>query len=349
MTKLKSVIIGCGNIARVHLDALSDLKNVEVAAVCDISSARAEATAERFGIKKWYTNYSEMLSDIHPDLVHITTPPSSHFLIAKDCLIAGLNVFCEKPIVVDYQEFVALKQLALANRCMLMENQNFRFHSSIRRVDDLLKAGNFGDVLDVQLCFSLRIVDPNGPYADPNVPHYGAALRGGVIGDFLPHIAYLVYLFTGSVLELRTIWKKHTASILPVDEFRSVIKGERATAYAAFSGNAQPEGCWLKVSGTRMYAETNLFEPRRLTIRRLRAGEPALMKLVDGIIEARDVLSDTIASFWSKLGGRSHGLSELIVRTYGALESGQPQPIALDEIDDTARIVDSFTGPEFKL
>ena len=33
------------------MDAVSDLKNVEVAAVCDISPAKAEATAERFGIK----------------------------------------------------------------------------------------------------------------------------------------------------------------------------------------------------------------------------------------------------------------------------------------------------------
>src|SRR5262249_51266699 len=115
--KLKSVLIGCGNIARVHLNALCELENVQVAAVCDISPAKAEATAERFAIEKWYTSYSEMLANIHPDLVHITTPPSSHFPIAKSCLAAGLNVFCEKPIVANYKDFAELKQLAIAKRC----------------------------------------------------------------------------------------------------------------------------------------------------------------------------------------------------------------------------------------
>ena len=52
MGKLTSVLIGCGAIAREHLAALASLKNVEVAAVCDLSAARAEATAERFRICK---------------------------------------------------------------------------------------------------------------------------------------------------------------------------------------------------------------------------------------------------------------------------------------------------------
>ena len=132
MGNLTGVLIGCGAIAREHLAAVANLKNVEVAAVCDLSAARAEATAERFGIAKWYSSYEQMLTDIKPDLVHITTPPSAHFPIAKTCLAAGLNVLCEKPITVDYQDFVLLKQLAIQNRCMLMENQNLRFHSSIQ-------------------------------------------------------------------------------------------------------------------------------------------------------------------------------------------------------------------------
>jgi predicted dehydrogenase len=352
MRKLTGVIIGCGAIAREHLRALEDLKNVEVAAVCDISPARAEATAGRFGVLKWYLSYQQMLADIRPDLVHITTPPSSHFQIAKSCLAAGLNILCEKPITVNYQEFDALKKLSLQNRCMLMENQNLRFHSVVRRIDALLKAGELGDILDVQVNYALNIFGPGVPYTDPNVPHFGLALRGGVIGDFLTHIACLAHIFAGSMLDLRTIWTKHTDNpLLPADEFRAVIKGERAPAYVAFSGNTQLNGLWLRVSATRMHAETNLFEPPRLTLRRSRSGEPALMNLFDGIIEARDVLSGTIAGFWRKLSGVSSydGLSSLIERTYHALELGAPPPISLDEIDSVAHLVDSFTKPELKL
>src|SRR5439155_1867856 len=119
--------------------------NVEIAAVCDISTARAEAAAERFGITRSYTSHRDLLAELQPDLVHITTPPASHFPIAMDCLAAGRNVFCEKPMITQYSDFCTLKQLARDKRCMLMENQQFRFHSSIRRIEELIRSGELGD------------------------------------------------------------------------------------------------------------------------------------------------------------------------------------------------------------
>ncbi len=352
MAKLKSVIIGCGAISREHLSVLLDLDNVEVAAVCDISAARAEATAERFGIANWYSNYEDLLKHIRPDLVHITTPPTSHFIIAKACLSAGLNVLCEKPITITYQEFCLLKQLTNEKHCMLVENQNYRFHSSVQRIYDLLNSGELGDIVDVQIFLSLDVYAPGSPYVDANVPHYSAALGGGVAGDFLTHMAYLALGFAGPIRGLRTIWKKQRQdSSLPADEFRALVKGERATAYLAFSGNAQPDGFWVRISGTRGHVEANLFEPPRLTTRRRRSREQAVSKLFDGITETRDVFKGTIAGFWRKLGGVSSydGLHELLARTYRALEThGQP-PVSLEEIDETARLVDQFIAPEFKL
>src|SRR5215472_2195298 len=105
MRRLTGAFIGCGAIAREHLGAVAALKNVEIAALCDLSAARAEATAERFGIARWFTDYQQLLTEVRPDLVHITTPPTTHFQLANACLSAGLNVLCEKPIVVDYQNF----------------------------------------------------------------------------------------------------------------------------------------------------------------------------------------------------------------------------------------------------
>ena len=352
MGRLTSVLIGCGAIAREHLAALRELDNVEVTAVCDLSAARAEATAERFNIGKWYTDYQTLLADLRPDVVHITTSPSAHFSIAKSCLAAGLNVLCEKPITVEYRDFHLLKQLATENCCMLMENQNLRFHSSIRRIQHLLSSGKLGDLLDVQICIALNAVGPGSPYTDQNAPHFGSGLRGGIVGDFLPHIAYLAYMFTGSIVDLRTTWTKHeTDSPMPVDEFRGLIRGERATAYVAFSGNSQLNGYWIRVSGTKMYAEANLLEPPRIVLRRFRSGEPALMSLFDGIAKSGAILRGTVAGFFRKLAGTSSydGLPELIARTYQALEKGQGQPVPLEEIDDVANLVNRFTSPELKL
>jgi hypothetical protein len=75
------------------------------------------------------------------------------------------------------------------------------------------------------------------------------------------------------------------------------------------------------------------------------------MNLLDGITEARDVFTGTLAGFWRKLAGTSSydGLPELISQIYRSLKMRETQPIPLDEIDETARLVDSFTKAELKL
>lgn len=351
MNKLKSAVIGCGAIAREHLTALKELRSVEVTAVCDLSAARAEAAAERFGVAKWYTSHQDLLAENRPDLVHITTPPSSHFPIARDCLDAGLNVLCEKPIATDYSQFLALKELALKNRCVLAENQQLRFHSSVLRILDLIDSGKLGDCLEVQVCVSINALAAGSPYIDQNAPHFSLALRGGVIGDFLPHLAYLAYMFTGSVIDLRTTWSRPANSPLPAEEFRCLVKGERATAYVSVSCKAQPDMFLLRVTGTKMRVEANLFEPPRLIARRVRSGEPALMNMLDGIVEARDVFRGSVAGFWRKLAGRSSydGLLEFFTVIYRALELNQAQPVPINEVDEIACLVDRFTQPESEI
>jgi predicted dehydrogenase len=350
VTKLKAALIGTGAIAREHLAALSDMPNVEIGAVCDLSSVIAEMTAERFGLPAWYTDYERMLDEVRPDLVHITTPPGSHYALARSCLERGFNVLCEKPITVEYQEFAELKRIAAASRRLLVENQNFRCHSSVRRILELAAAGELGDVVDVQVNVFLDIAAPGSRFVDRNLAHPCLAMRGGAIADFLTHLAYLAHLFTGTPLAIRSVWAKRVAdSVLPADEFRAQVKGERATASLAFSANAQPSGFWVRVIGTRMQAEANLWEPPRLVLRRARGGATPFTPLLNGIAESRAVLDASIRGFARKLGGTSRydGLPLFISRTYAALDGGDEAPVSLDDIDAVSRMVAAFTNPEF--
>jgi predicted dehydrogenase len=141
-----TAVVSCGAIAREYLTAMQDMDDVQVAAICDLSPARVEATAERFGIGDWSADYEHLLHKVQPDLVDITSPPSSHFPIAKHCLERRLNMLCEKLITVDYEHFKILKQLATNNGCMFLENQNLHCHSSILRILKLLESEAFGDL-----------------------------------------------------------------------------------------------------------------------------------------------------------------------------------------------------------
>jgi hypothetical protein len=105
------------------------------------------------------------------------------------------------------------------------------------------------------------------------------------------------------------------------------------------------------MTGTKAEVEANLWEPPRLTMRRTRSGEPALMKMVEGVIEAKDVFKGSTAGFWKKLAGRSSydGLPQLIRLTYSAIQNNEPPPIPLDEIEATAKLVEQFTAEDIKI
>jgi predicted dehydrogenase len=341
--ELVGAVIGCGAIGREHMAALDQLKNVRVAAVCDISPARAEAMAERFGVGTWHTDHRQLLNMPKLDLVHIATPPGAHVALARDFLSAGRNVLCEKPLAPRHQDVVELTRLAVDNRTMLVENQQFRRHSSVRRLQALIESGELGDLLEAHVCICLDITSKGSPYIDRNVPHFGLSLPGGVISDFLPHMVYLAQMFVGPISDVASNWRKHNPDTpLVADEFRGFLAGERASAYLSFSGNAKPDAFLVRIVGTRMRVETNLFEPPRLVMKKARGGEPALMTLVDGVAESKAIFAGSFGGLYRKLAGRSSydGMKEFIGEVYDAIANGTSPPVTLDELEELSTLID---------
>ena len=80
-------------MAQQHLACVAGLRDVELVAVCDLSAALAESAAERYRVKRWYTDHARLLAETKPDVVHITTQAASHFRLTEDCLKADAHVF----------------------------------------------------------------------------------------------------------------------------------------------------------------------------------------------------------------------------------------------------------------
>ncbi len=345
MQNRKAILIGAGAIAREHIFAIQFIENIEVAAICDLSPARMESNAERFNIPLCFANYAEMLDKVKADFVHITTPPQSHYPIMKDCLERGFNVICEKPITSDLAEFQTLRRIAETNQLTLFENQNYRTQSTVKRIKAMADAGELGDIVEAQVSVCLDIHATGSVYNDPNVPHFSARLKGGVAGDFLTHMTYLAQMFIGTNAEPHEFWKNfRTDSKLGRDEFRAVLLGAKARAYLSFSGNAQPPGFWLKVIGTKAQVETNLFEPPRITTRKLRGAGGPISTFKDGLVEAKDIVRGTFGGLYRKFSGsaRYDGLQEYIEKCYASLDTRAAAPVSIDEIEDCSRLVDAF-------
>jgi predicted dehydrogenase len=345
---VRAALIGAGQIARQHLSCLQQLPGVEVAAVCDLSPSVAECAAERYGIPAWFTDYRVMLRQIRPDVVHVTTPPTSHFRLAMDSLDAGAHVIVEKPATATFEELTALAGRAAEVNRALVEDYNYLYNSAPREILRRIESGEFGAVIHVEVMICLDILGPGG-FADPNSPHPCLALAGGAIADFLPHLASLAHLFVGPHRRAHAIWTKRKRSILPSDEFRAIIEAERGTAALAFSASSQPDAFWLRVYGEKMQATANLFETR-LTFDRVRSGPKPLQPLLNGLAEGKAIRRASLGTLARKFRGGPgtyEGLHELLARVYRALNDGSALPITPQHVLEVNQLVAALK-PEAK-
>jgi predicted dehydrogenase len=346
---VKAALIGAGQIARQHLSCLKTLPDVELAAICDLSPAAAEAAAERYGIGAWFTDHRAMLEEGQPDVVHVTTPPTSHFVPAMDSLNAGAHVIVEKPVTPTFEELDTLVQCAHAADRHLVEDYNYVFNHAPQEILRRIECGDFGPVTHVEALICLDILGPDG-FADPNSPHSALTVAGGAIADFLPHLASLAHLFVGPHRTTQTVWTKRKSSLLPFDEFRAVLDAERGTAALGFSASSQPDAFWLRVYGERMHAATNLFETR-LTFDGPRNVPKPLRPFFSGLEEGKTIRRAALATLLRKFKGPGvyEGLWELVSRTYRALADGSALPITASQVLEVNRMVEALKPKEHRL
>ena len=337
---MKAALIGAGQIARQHLSCLRALPGVELAAICDLSPAAAEAAAERYGIQAWFTDHRAMLEKTRPEVVHVTTPPTSHFRLAMDLFDAGAHVIVEKPATTTIDELETLLQRAEKAGRHLVEDYNYVFNHAPQEILQRVESGQFGAVTHVEVLICLDILGPSG-FADPNAPHPALKLAGGAIADFLPHLASLAHRFVGPHRSAQTVWTKRKASLLPFDEFRAVVDAERGTAALGFSSSSQPDAFWLRVYGERMQATANLFETR-LTFDGPRNVPKPLRPFFSGLEEGKTIRRAALATLLRKFKGPGayEGLWELLARTYRALADGSALPVTASDVLAVNRMVE---------
>src|SRR5438132_3297574 len=76
---LRIAIVGCGKIADQHVQAIRRIPDCIIVGLCDREPLMAKQLGERFGICDCFSDLTEMLRAVSPDVVHITTPPQNHY------------------------------------------------------------------------------------------------------------------------------------------------------------------------------------------------------------------------------------------------------------------------------
>jgi predicted dehydrogenase len=138
-------IIGAGNIISSHIDAIRGAgERLDLTAIVDIDAERCKTVCAAHNIPAYYTDSTQMLADVQPDLVHIITPTGTHFDLTMECLNAGAWVYCEKPLCASLAQF---DQLSIAeNRTgkYVSTVAQWRFGAAVSHLRKLMASDDLG-------------------------------------------------------------------------------------------------------------------------------------------------------------------------------------------------------------
>ena len=130
------------NLARNFADL------AEVTWLCDSAPERKDV-AERYPQARFTGDFGEMLDDPSLDAVVVATPVPTHFELARRALEAGKHVLVEKPPAMKGLEMDELVALASARDLVLMPGHLLLYHPGVRKLREMISAGELGDVLCV--------------------------------------------------------------------------------------------------------------------------------------------------------------------------------------------------------
>src|ERR1700751_1293126 len=141
---LRIAIVGCGKVADQHVQAIRRIPDCSIVALCDQELLMARQLGERFSISQCFSDVHELLRTCRPDVVHITTPPRSHYSLAKQCLESGSHVYLEKPFTVTASETESLIELAQQRGPKITVGHNYLFTLEMLEMRRLVEAGFLG-------------------------------------------------------------------------------------------------------------------------------------------------------------------------------------------------------------
>lgn len=186
-------IIGTGWIAAKAATTLNGLTTCEAYAVGSRKLETAQAFAAKWGIKKAYGSYAELLADPDVDLVYVGTPHSHHYDVTKQAIMAGKPCLVEKAFMANARQTKEIIDLAHERGVFLAEAIWTRYQPAVNIVRNLIADGRIGTpkLITATLGYSMgqkeRIFRPD--------------LCGGALLDLGVYVINFVRMFNDSAIK----------------------------------------------------------------------------------------------------------------------------------------------------
>lgn len=208
MSKMKFIVIGCGNIAqRCSIPALMNSGATEVVCVVDTDERKREIVETRFGLP-FETDLHHVLETCDFESVYISTPNAIHVQIVEQVAPYRKNILCEKPLAGSMADAERIAELGEQYGIPIFEGFMYQFHAQHKIKNQLIADGAIGEPQLFQGWFGFP------PIAETDF-RYKKALGGGCVLDSCAYLVHSARHFYGCEPE-------HVYAVLSHEEGREV-------------------------------------------------------------------------------------------------------------------------------
>jgi len=191
-------ILGCANIAkRFIIPTLKDMQEFNLIGVASRTKKKADEFSKGFNTKAFYS-YESILEEASLDAVYIPLPNNLHYQWIKKALEKKFHVLVEKPMACEFQEVIELNNLAKEKSLVLIENFQFRFHSQLQYLKELLDSGKIGELRNIRASFGFP------PFPNNNNIRYKKELGGGALLDAGTYPLKISQVFLGNDISVKS-------------------------------------------------------------------------------------------------------------------------------------------------
>ena len=163
--KIKVSVIGIGRIGMLlendkkrvkpatHFGMWKSNKNVNFEAVCDEDKSKLKIAKKMYKNIKTYKDAKQMLAEVKPKIVSISTWKDTHFKFCKMCILNGVKVIVlEKPLANTVKQSKILINLIKKYKTKVLVNHRRRYDDEVIRLRNIIKKKKIGKIKQVS-CF----------------------------------------------------------------------------------------------------------------------------------------------------------------------------------------------------
>lgn len=234
--RLRIALLGCGKMGRNHLRIIESNPRAQIVGVADPSIHASKITGDKGEQIRVYSDPSELLREVSPDVVHVVTPPMTHYTLGALALKAGAHVYIEKPFTLKYSDAESLFTMADEKQLELCAGHQLLYEDPVKIAEEILPV--IGNVIHIESYFSFRPVRRSVTFKEQLI-------------DILPHPIYLLVHFMEKCLgaQMQVPLELRGCDVSSDGEVRALISRGDMRCVLVVTLRGRPVESYLRIVG----------------------------------------------------------------------------------------------------